>query len=79
LSAHETISTGSPGQAQALGRRALVSLDVMQLDPLAGLVDATVAGLDVVVNNSGGSNAKPFCNRRSKFEWCLLQRLDRVR
>jgi len=63
-------------RVRALGRRALVyPLDVMQLDQLAGLVNATVAefgGLDVVVNNAGGSNAKPFLQSTvEEFEWCF--------
>ncbi len=63
-------------RVRALGRRALVyPLDVMQLDQLAGLVDATVAefgGLDVVVNTVGGSNAKPFLHSTvEEFEWCF--------
>ena len=63
-------------RVRTLGRRALVyPLDVMQLDQLAGLVNATVAefgGLDVVVNNAGGSNAKPFLQSTvDEFEWCF--------
>ncbi|MFN8625697.1 MAG: glucose 1-dehydrogenase [Candidatus Binatia bacterium] len=63
-------------RVRALGRRALVyPLDVMQLDRLAGLVDATVAefgGVDLLINNAGGSNAKPFLQSTvEEFEWCF--------
>ena len=51
-------------QVRARGRRALVyPLDVTKLELLPAFVDAVVGefgGLDVVVNNAGGSNAGPF-------------------
>jgi 7-alpha-hydroxysteroid dehydrogenase len=49
---------------RARGRRALaVPADVNDLDAVRGLVDRTVAelgGLDIVVNNAGGSTSYPF-------------------
>jgi 7-alpha-hydroxysteroid dehydrogenase len=63
-------------QIRATGRRALVHpADVMHYDELAGLVDTTVGelgGLDVVVNNAGGSNAKAFAlTTVEELEWCF--------
>jgi 7-alpha-hydroxysteroid dehydrogenase len=61
---------------RATGQRAFVyPADVMKLDDLAAFVDATVeelGGLDVVVNNAGGSNAKPFLQTTvEELEWCF--------
>ena len=51
-------------KVRARGRRALVyPMDVTKLDELPAFVDAVLGeygGLDVVVNNAGGSNAGPF-------------------
>jgi len=53
---------------RAKGRRALaMAFDVNDLDALAGLVDRTVAelgGIDVVVNNAGGSPSYPVMDTR---------------
>lgn len=56
------------------GRRALAFPgDAMSDESLAGFVDATVAEfgrIDVLVNNAGGSNAKPFLETtREDLEW----------
>ena len=63
-------------QIRAAGRRALVfPADVMKFEELSALVDATVeglGGLDVVVNNAGGSNAKAFSlTTVEELEWCF--------
>ena len=76
-------------EVEAHGQRALVVPgDVNDLEFLAGLVDRTVAelgGIDLVVNNAGGTLAKPFLdttvddlakslhfNLLSPFELCRL-------
>jgi 7-alpha-hydroxysteroid dehydrogenase len=67
---------GVAEQIRAAGRRALVHpADVMNYAELGTLVDATVAefgGLDIVVNNAGGSNAKAFSlTTVEDLEWCF--------
>ena len=67
---------GVAEQIRATGQRALVyPADVMKLEELSALVDATVAelgGLDIVVNNAGGSNAKAFSlTTVEELEWCF--------
>lgn len=67
---------GVAAEVRAAGGRALVyPLDVTQLDELPRFVDAVVGefgGLDVVVNNAGGSNAKPFMNATiDEFEYAF--------
>lgn len=51
-------------EIRALGRRAIpISFDVMELDRLGELVDAATSrlgGLDLLVNNAGGSMPKPL-------------------
>jgi len=55
---------------RALGRRAEpVAFDVMQLERLGELVDAAVAnlgGLDLLVNNAGGSFPKPLLDTSAR-------------
>lgn len=55
-------------KVRALGRRPLVlPADVNDLDGLAHLVDSTVSGLgglDIVVNNAGGSVSRPLLDTR---------------
>jgi len=52
------------GQVEALGRRAVVrAVDVNDLDALAALVDLArreLGGVDVVVNNAGGTMPRPL-------------------
>jgi 7-alpha-hydroxysteroid dehydrogenase len=52
------------GEVEGLGRRALVHPgDVNDLAVVAALVEGTVAelgGIDIVVNNAGGSESRPF-------------------
>ena len=67
---------GVAEQIRATGQRAFVyPADVMKLEELSAFVDATVAelgGLDVVVNNAGGSNAKAFSlTTVEELEWCF--------
>jgi len=67
---------GVAEQIRATGQRALVyPADVMKLDDLSAFVDATVdelGGLDIVVNNAGGSNAKAFSlTTVEELEWCF--------
>jgi 7-alpha-hydroxysteroid dehydrogenase len=51
-------------EIRAMGRRAIpISFDVMELDRLGELVDAATSqlgGLDLLVNNAGGSMPKPL-------------------
>jgi 7-alpha-hydroxysteroid dehydrogenase len=61
---------------RATGQRALVyPADVMKLEELSSFVDATVSelgGLDIVVINAGGSNAKAFSlTTVEELEWCF--------
>ncbi|MCU1487638.1 MAG: short-chain dehydrogenase [Actinomycetia bacterium] len=57
-------------QIEALGRRAVaVPADLSDLASMAGLVDAAVSelgGLDIVVNNVGGSMPQPFSATSTK-------------
>ncbi len=67
---------GVAEEIRATGRRALVHpADVMQYEELGTLVDATIAefgGLDIVINNAGGSNAKAFpLTTVEELEWCF--------
>lgn len=58
-------------EVEALGRRALVHpADVNDTSTLPGLVDATMAELgriDVVVNNAGGTQPRPFLQTSERF------------
>jgi 7-alpha-hydroxysteroid dehydrogenase len=58
-------------QARSLGRRAVaVACDVNDDDALAGLVDTAVAelgGVDIVVNNAGGTMPRPFLDTSPGF------------
>ncbi|MEO8698263.1 MAG: glucose 1-dehydrogenase [Acidimicrobiales bacterium] len=67
---------GVAEKIRATGQRALVyPADVMKLEELSAFVDATVSelgGLDIVVNNAGGSNAKAFpLTTVEELEWCF--------
>jgi 7-alpha-hydroxysteroid dehydrogenase len=67
---------GVAERIRATGQRAFVyPADVMKLEELSAFVDATVAdlgGLDIVVNNAGGSNAKAFSlTTVEELEWCF--------
>jgi 7-alpha-hydroxysteroid dehydrogenase len=59
------------GEVEALGRRAItVAADVNDTAALAGLVDTTVAELgriDVVINNAGGAEPRPFMATSERF------------
>jgi 7-alpha-hydroxysteroid dehydrogenase len=59
------------GQVEALGRRAVVqAIDVNDLDALAALVDLAVAelgGVDIVVNNAGGTMPRPLLDTSAGF------------
>ena len=58
-------------EVTALGRRALVHpADVSDTSTLTGLVDAAVAEfgrIDVVVNNAGGTQPRPFLHTSERF------------
>jgi 7-alpha-hydroxysteroid dehydrogenase len=58
-------------EVAALGRRALVHpADVSDTSTLTGLVDAAVAEfgrIDVVVNNAGGTEPRPFLHTSERF------------
>ena len=58
-------------EVRALGRRAFVfPADVNELDQLDAFVAATVAelgGIDIVVNNAGGSMPRPFLDTSAGF------------
>lgn len=58
-------------QARAFGARTLVvPIDANDVDQLAALVDRTVAelgGVDVVVNNAGGTNPRPLMDTSVGF------------
>jgi len=58
-------------EVRALGRRAFVfPADVNELDRLDAFVEATVAelgGIDIVVNNAGGSMPRPFLDTSAGF------------
>ncbi len=64
------------GMVRDRGRRALVFPgDVMEPGSLAAFVEAVVAdlgGVDVVVNNAGGANSKPFLDTTiGDLEWAF--------
>jgi 7-alpha-hydroxysteroid dehydrogenase len=58
-------------EVRALGRRAFIfPADVNELDQLDAFVEATVeelGGIDVVVNNAGGSMPRPFLDTSAGF------------
>jgi 7-alpha-hydroxysteroid dehydrogenase len=58
-------------EVEAMGRRAVVvPTDVSDTSNLAGLVDAAIAELgriDIVVNNAGGAEPRPFLDTSERF------------
>jgi 7-alpha-hydroxysteroid dehydrogenase len=67
---------GVAADIERIGRRVHVQpTDVMDHGAIAALVDTTVhalGGIDIVVNNAGGSNAKRFLDTTAEdLEWCF--------